>query len=104
MHENEKLRELSRKLKEKFEDKIEEVIVFGSYARGDFNEDSDIDVLIVVNDDKIEGAIRKVAYSFIPEIGRLISVKVIDKDTFESMKKMKFSLTVSIEKEGIKIG
>ena len=96
--------ELSRKLKEKFKDKIEEVIVFGSYARGDFNEDSDIDILIVVNDDKIEEDIRKVAYSFIPEIGRLISVKVIDKDTFESMKKMKFSLTVSIEKEGIKIG
>ena len=44
------------------------------------------------------------AYSFIPEIRRLISAKVIDKDTFESMKKMKFSLTVSIEKEGIKIG
>jgi len=101
---HEKLMELSRKLKEKFKDKIEEVIVFGSYARGDFNEDSDIDILIVVNDDKIEEDIRKVAYSFIPEIGRLISVKVIDKDTFESMKKMKFSLTVSIEKEGIKIG
>ena len=95
---------LSRKLKEKFKDKIEEVIVFGSYDRGDFNEDSDIDLLIVVNDDKIEEDIRKVAYSFIPEIGRLISVKVIDKDTFESMKKMKFSLTVSIEKECIKIG
>ena len=101
---HEKLMELSRKLKEKFKDKIEEIIVFGSYARGDFNEDSDIDILIIVNDDKIEENIRKVAYSFIPEIGRLISVKVLDKDTFESMKKMKFSLTVSIEKEGMKIG
>ena len=101
---NEKLVGLSRRLKERFGDKIEDVIVFGSYARGDFSEDSDIDTLIVVNDDKIEDDVRKIAYSFIPEIGRLISVKVIDKDTFESMKRMKFSLIVSIEKEGIKIG
>ena len=43
--------EPSRKLKEKFKDKIEEIIVFGSYARGDFNEDSDIDILIVLNND-----------------------------------------------------
>jgi len=99
---HEKLMELSRKLKKEF--KVEEVIVFGSYARGDFKEDSDIDILIVVNDEKIENDVRKVAYSFIPEIGRLISVKVIDKKTFENMKRMKFSLIVSIEKEGIKIG
>ena len=47
---HEKLMELSRKLKEEFKDKIEEVIVFGSYVRGDFREDSDIDILIVVNE------------------------------------------------------
>ena len=85
---HEKLMELSRKLKKEFRDKVEEVIVFGSYARGDFKEDSDIDILIVVNDEKIENDVRKVAYSFIPEIGRLISVKVIDRKTFENMKRM----------------
>ena len=101
---HEKLTELSSQLKEKFKDKIEEIIVFGSYARGDFNEDSDVDLLIVVNDNEIEEDVRKVVYSFIPIIRRLISVKIIDKGTFENMKRMKFSLVLSIEKEGIKIG
>ncbi len=84
---HEKLLELSRELKEKFKDEIIEIIVFGSYARGDLDEDSDIDILVVVNDDSVEDDLRKAAYSFIPKIGRLISVKIIDKKTFENMKK-----------------
>ncbi len=29
------------------------LILFGSYARGDYREDSDIDLLILINDDKV---------------------------------------------------
>ncbi len=29
------------------------IILYGSYARGDYNEDSDIDVLILVDKDKV---------------------------------------------------
>jgi len=32
-----------------FGDKLSEVILFGSYARGDFADDSDIDVMVVLN-------------------------------------------------------
>ena len=28
---------------------LEKIILYGSYARGDYNEDSDIDILILVN-------------------------------------------------------
>ena len=42
-----KLKELSRKLREKF--KISKIIIFGSYVREDLNEGSDIDLLIVAN-------------------------------------------------------
>jgi hypothetical protein len=95
---------LSEKLREEFGDKIIDVIVFGSYLRGDYAEDSDIDILVIVSDEKIEKYVRKVVYSFIPEIGRLISVKVIGRDTFNTMKRMNFSLVSSIVKEGISIG
>jgi len=100
----EKLRNLSKKLKEEFGDKVKEVILFGSYARGDFTDDSDVDIIVVVDDDRIEKEVRKIAYSFIPEVGKLISVKVIGKKTFESMRKMGFSLIRSIEREGMQIG
>ena len=99
-----KLSNLSKKLKEEFKDKIENIILFGSYARGNYSENSDIDILVIVDDDRIEKEVRRVAYSFIPDVGRLISVKVIEKNAFKTMKKMGFSLVYSIEKEGISIG
>jgi predicted nucleotidyltransferase len=30
-------------------DKLEKVILYGSYARGDFNEESDIDILVIAH-------------------------------------------------------
>ncbi len=85
---------LSRALKEKFGGKIVDVIVFGSYVRGDHGEESDIDILVVVNDEKIERDVRKTIYSFIPKFGRLISVKVVEKNVFDIMKNFSFMRTV----------
>lgn len=33
--------------------KIKDIYLYGSYARGDFNKDSDIDILITVNENNI---------------------------------------------------
>ena len=35
-------------------DRLVKVILYGSYARGDFRDDSDIDFLVVLKDDEIE--------------------------------------------------
>ena len=35
------------------------VILYGSYARGDYNEDSDIDLLILIDKDKVTWEDRK---------------------------------------------
>jgi predicted nucleotidyltransferase len=34
-------------------DRLDKVILFGSYARGDQREDSDVDYLVVLNDEEI---------------------------------------------------
>ena len=41
------------------EDRINKIILYGSIARGDFDEESDIDLFIDA-DNKIEGKIRKI--------------------------------------------
>jgi len=41
--------ELAQKLREKFGDRVEQVILFGSYARKKFGEESDLDVLVIGN-------------------------------------------------------
>ena len=43
------LRQISAGSKTVFGEKLHSVILFGSYARGDYTEESDIDVLILVD-------------------------------------------------------
>lgn len=45
------LDELKQRLSDLYGDRLVEVILYGSQARGDANEDSDIDILIVLKGD-----------------------------------------------------
>ena len=42
-------KEYVRQINNIFTDKLKKIILYGSYARGDFNEFSDIDVMILVD-------------------------------------------------------
>ena len=48
-------------VKELYGDRLAKVLLYGSYARGDFHENSDIDFLVVLNDDEI-GLGKELAY------------------------------------------
>lgn len=34
--------------------RLKDVILYGSYARGDYDEESDIDLMVVLNDEKVD--------------------------------------------------
>lgn len=62
------VKELAEEAKSIYGDKLKEVILFGSCARGDFADDSDVDVMILVDvpkeeipeaDNKINPAIHR---------------------------------------------
>lgn len=42
------LQELKKRLKDTYEDRLRSVVLFGSSARDDFTEESDVDVLVVL--------------------------------------------------------
>jgi len=87
-----------KELKDKFGDKIEEIIVFGSYARGDYDEESDIDVMIVgdVSFDEVIDVSTKVLLKY----GELISPIVISPEEF---RRRNDSFIRTVKREGIKI-
>lgn len=84
-----------------------EVWLFGSYARGDYDLDSDVDLLIVLKSKNIESsktiadlcenAMEKVNYE------ELLSIKEVGDEEWTEMKKNKFGLAQSIEKEGMSL-
>ena len=44
------LREVEQKLKAVFHEKLDRIILYGSYARGDYNDESDIDIIVLIQD------------------------------------------------------
>ena len=63
---------------ERYEKKIESIILFGSVARGEGKEDSDVDVLVVVKERNIEDMkeIHGIAFKVSMEHSQDISPKV----------------------------
>lgn len=53
------LRILQKELKDTLGERVEKVILYGSQARGDARDDSDIDVLVVLKDDFKYGTMLK---------------------------------------------
>ena len=46
------LEALVNKLQPLFGERLKKVILFGSYARGDYDEESDIDIMLLLNQDE----------------------------------------------------
>ena len=95
--------EFVRRVLERYRDKIDSIILFGSVARGEAKEDSDIDVLIVVKkeDFKLRRALIGVAFDILSETGKDISVKVLSKNEFEERRN--FSFLRNIISEGVRL-
>ena len=82
---------------------ILKIILFGSVARGDDHEESDIDILIISNhrediDDIISEEIAWIMY----DKQELISAHVINEDLFNKTKN--FSFLTNVLKDGVAIG
>ena len=80
------------------------VILYGSYARGDYNEESDIDVLILVDKEKVTLEDRmKISYPLYDlqfEVGILISPFVYSREAWTNPEIGSF-FQENVNKDGI---
>ena len=79
---------INQTAKEFFGSKLKSVVLFGSYARGDFDEDSDMDIMIIADILPEEcQQYRKKFSRLLSELGLehdiLISLLVQDQSTFD---------------------
>ena len=79
------------KTKNVFEDKLSSVILYGSYARGDFDSESDIDIMIIADIlpeeiNQYTSKMRDRIYQFELEADCVISLCVVSKSVFERFK------------------
>jgi uncharacterized protein (DUF433 family) len=96
------LSEVKQELKKLYKDGLVDIILYGSYARGDYNENSDIDLLVVLKSietagketDKIVDAIYDISLKY----NTLISVVPV---TFKDYKNINSPLLLNVRQEGV---
>ncbi|MDO4284337.1 MAG: nucleotidyltransferase domain-containing protein [Eubacteriales bacterium] len=107
----ENLRELLLRYKTRCEDELNgvpvKVIVFGSYARGDFRADSDLDLMILAElpPEKLVGytdPIYDLTYDFEEESGLEINPVIQSAQTYEYWKDVN-PFFINIEREGVDV-
>ncbi len=101
------LNETTAGLREIFGEKLDSVILYGSYARGDFDEESDVDVMakLYLTREEIR-AYRPMVSELASEIGLkydiLLSVKLQDKEMFDRYYNL-LPFYQNVAKDGIRI-
>ena len=90
-----------------FGDKLKQIILYGSHARGDFNSESDIDVMVLVEmaDDEIimnREEIMELGAELSYDNDTMISIIVKDIDHFNSWLPV-YPFYENIMKEGVEV-
>ena len=93
----------AEQLAARFGERVRTLTLFGSYARGEAREDSDVDVLVVI--DGLEGAERRVVLDLAGDIfaqtDLLLSPTVYDAETWQLHTAQERPLAASIAREGV---
>ncbi len=102
------LQEAQAELSKIFGNKLLNVVLYGSYARGDYDEESDIDIMALVDMDrdnlnKYRRCISEIANDIDLKYDVLLSIKLQDKPNFDKYKNS-IPLYQNILKEGLSIG
>ena len=103
---DEKVKSLINRIKEHltklYREGVTKVILYGSYVRGEATKDSDIDVLVLVdqslNPFKVRDSLSELLYDILLEEGELVSVIVIPESLFESYNS---PFILNVRKEGL---
>ncbi|WP_456475703.1 nucleotidyltransferase domain-containing protein [Candidatus Pyrohabitans sp.] len=102
MNIEEVLGEFKREVRKLYGRRLKKVILFGSWARGEATDESDIDLLIVLEGKVVPGREIDRMIDIITEMnlkyGVLISVYPVSEDDF---RKLKSPLLINVRKEGV---
>ena len=93
--------EFVERVLDKYSDRIDSIILFGSVARGEAKEESDIDILVIWKGDEAEGwrAMTGLAFDVLLDEEEYISVKVLGLEDL----KAENPFIKNVMREGVKI-
>ena len=99
--------ELRKRLPQEVQEHLSKLVVFGSRARGEEGDDSDLDVVALVDEKtpEIEKALDAAAYSIMwdHDFRPVVSLKVFSEYDFHDAVRRGFSFYRHVDQEGIAV-
>ncbi len=97
------LTEFVAKLRRKYADEVVQVVLFGSKVRGDFGQESDLDVLVVVEDEdwRFQDEVALTAFEPMLEHDVVISALVIGLKHYQWLQRYRHPLYRHLQAEGV---
>ncbi|MDT7855152.1 nucleotidyltransferase domain-containing protein [Rubrivirga sp. S365] len=94
---------LRRRLEAHYGDRLVRAVLFGSYARGEATEESDVDVLVQLRGDvnawREYGELSEITLDLLFEYGELVSFVVVDDEIWERG----WSFVQNVQEDGVSI-
>jgi len=99
------LNEYGERLRAQFGDRLVELRLFGSYARGDAHEDSDVDVLVLIEGltDLEIGIVAGEAAPIIQKTGLALAPLPLSTQRLAMLRSQGRALASSLDREGISL-
>ena len=96
------INQIKAHLVKEYGERIKKVILYGSYVRGETTRDSDIDILVLVdqslNPFEVRESLSDLLFDILLEEGELVSVIPVPEDFFESYNS---PFVLNVKKEGV---
>lgn len=99
------LKEIKKDIKLSFKNNVKELKLFGSYARGNYSNDSDIDIYMLYDEsttEDIDDKISEISVEYQIKYGIMINIYDMSINYYNKFKNIS-PLIKNIEKEGVNI-
>lgn len=95
-----------RKVRDLYHNKIEKIILFGSYARCEAREENDIDLLVITYRKRFETQeiLSGIAIGILLKTGVYISAKAVTSEEYDLMKELNTGFYQHLTREGVMVG
>jgi predicted nucleotidyltransferase len=97
--------EFTQSVKAAFGDSIKRLLIYGSKARGNFHKESDIDILVLLEqeDYQARNQISDIAFDLLLKYGVLISPRVINTIEYAKLCRWQTAFIRNVDKDGVPI-